>query len=409
MENQKKRPLTLAGTIVNIIFGALDVILMIVACLYVSDLYYQVSYYLDITPFIITYVIEIAFATTIIILASLLCAKCKRSVREYNKCSGLVITLFVFNCLAVLSSLINIIGNGNYIAILTMLVYGMCGAFVLVDLCLNKKALKTLANEGQPAEVASVVQPVAQPVKPAPVVKEKQSETIKRPLTLAGTIVNIVIGALDIILMIWMSVAFSELSGWYGSSGYEYYVDMTPYIVSCVIEIGFAIAIIIMASLLCARYKKSIREYDKSSGLIITLFVFNCLAVLGSLVNICIGNFIAIVTMLTYAMCGAFILVDFCRNKKALKKLGAEVAEVQTQQAPVVSVVTDAPVAPTPVAKTQPTKVETPVQPVASASVVPQSKLFQTLKELKEMKELGIIDEDEYKKLKAKAVDKAEF
>lgn len=164
MGNEKKRPLTLSGAIVNIIFGALDIIAMIISCIYISDLYYTVSYYLDTTPFIIAYAIEMAFAATIVILASLLCSKCKKSVQDYNKCSGLVITLFVFNCLAVVASLINLIG-GNYFAIVTMLVYAMCGTFELVDLCRNKKALKNGDVAMQPMQAqATYVQPVAQPV-----------------------------------------------------------------------------------------------------------------------------------------------------------------------------------------------------------------------------------------------------
>ena len=90
---KKKRPLTLAGCIVNIVFAAIDIIAMIIMASTISNLGYMYGVY-DTTFLVIPCIIEIIFALTILILSSILTAKHSKPVAEYKKYSGLIITLF---------------------------------------------------------------------------------------------------------------------------------------------------------------------------------------------------------------------------------------------------------------------------------------------------------------------------
>jgi len=114
--------------------------------------------------------------------------------------------------------------------------------------------------------------------------------------------------------------------------------------------------------------------------------------------------------MLVYAMCGTFVLVDLCRNKKDLKALNA-------QQPSAVEAAPETPVVPVAPQIVEDSAVQAIVAPVEEKAEVLNiqtfkievSKLHQNFRELKNIKDEGLITEDEYKKLKAKLIEKAEF
>lgn len=223
-------------------------------------------------------------------------------------------------------------------------------------------------------------------------------EMKRRPFTLSGGIVNIVFGALDIlatILVLFIMIEYNSQT----PLDPTYLIVLT---VTCIIEFIFAIVIIILSSILVSKNHLTVSKFDKYTGLIITLFVFDCIAVVGSLINAISGNYFSIVVMIIYAMCGIFIMLDLCANKKELKQsLNVENNEVVKVEKPV---------------ETEKEKQKNKSQNTTSTSASTKntinssaSKLYQTLLELKEMKEADIITEEEYKKLKEKLIDKYEF
>lgn len=218
-------------------------------------------------------------------------------------------------------------------------------------------------------------------------------EKKRRPFTLTGGIVNIVFASLDIIATLIIFISMMELE--YSSPVGLDSTYLIVYTVTCFLEFVFAIVIIILTSILLAKCSLPVERFNKYTGLIITLFVFDCIAVIGSLINAINGNYFAIVVLLVYAMCAIFIMLDLCANKKELKNPATEENKEVVKVEKMEKKVEDN-------KKTQ----AVPAQNNGNTSV---SKLYQTLSEIKEMKENEIITEDEYKKLKAKLIDKYEF
>ncbi len=216
-------------------------------------------------------------------------------------------------------------------------------------------------------------------------------EKKRRPFTLSGGIVNIVFASLDILATLIVLFAMIEYSSQVGLDT----TYLTVLTVTCVFEFVFAIVIIILSSILLAKCSFPVERFNKYTGLIITLFVFDCIAVIGSLINAINGNYFSIIILLVYAMCAIFIMLDLCANKKELKNSVTEENKEVVKVEKVEKKVEDN-------KKTQ----AVPAQNKGNSSV---SKLYQTLSELKEMREAEIITEEEYKKLKAKLIEKFEF
>ena len=198
-------------------------------------------------------------------------------------------------------------------------------------------------------------------------------EEKNRPLTLIATIVSIVF---SIVAIGFYGFYLYLFTGWLGFT-----------IVSAIflMDILFVTTILVLSAVLIGKWNASVEAYNKKIGVSVTLIVFMCFVVLLDIIDVCIGNYYSIVTALTYAMCGVFIMIDVCRNKKAAKVF---------QQS----------------AKTEDTKIseETSVQGGIKADAEIEH-LRKQLAEAKAMKEQGIISEEEYEKLKAKVLDKAEL
>lgn len=216
-------------------------------------------------------------------------------------------------------------------------------------------------------------------------------EKKRRPFTLTGGIVNVVFASLDILATLIVLFAMIEYNSQVGLDT----TYLTVLTVTCIFEFVFATVIIILSSILLAKSSLPIDRFNKYSGLIITLFVFDCIAVIGSLFNAISGNYFSIIVLLVYVMCAIFIMIDLCANKKALKNPVSEQNKEVAKMEKVEEKAED-------VKKTQ-------ANPVQNKTGGTMSKLYQTLSELKEMKEAEIITDEEYKKLKAKLIDKYEF
>lgn len=224
----------------------------------------------------------------------------------------------------------------------------------------------------------------------------------KRPFTLTAGIVNIVFAVIDLIFMVLVCTIVSQQAEYIGAS-------YTAIIIMAVIEILFAGTIIILSSILLNKWAYSVEKFDKVTGLVIALFVFDCLAVISSLINIFGGNYVSILTLCIYAMCATFLMIDLCLNKRDLNRLNAQTPSQKSVPEPDRS--SQNVVAPQERQKTVQPKVQ--VQPVQNQGVkttsLASSELYQNLSDLKEMKDEKIITEEEYQKLKSKLIDKFEF
>lgn len=221
-------------------------------------------------------------------------------------------------------------------------------------------------------------------------------EIKRRPFTLSGGIVNIIFGALDILATILIIFMIAE----YSSQTTLDTTYLAVFMSTCAFEFVFAIVIIILSSVMLAKSSLPVDQFNRYTGLIITLFVFDCIAVVGSLINSINGNYFSIVTLIIYAMCATFIMVDLCLNKKELKKNVSSTEKESTSVEKVVEKKEEK----ENLSSEKKTIVEKNNKEYSSTS-----KLYQILVELKEMKDNEIITADEYKKLKEKLTDKYEF
>ena len=200
--------------------------------------------------------------------------------------------------------------------------------------------------------------------------KEKK-ERKSRPFTLSASIVSTIVGAAVFGIMLYIIIALAQ----YGAVGY------TPFIVwvnliSSLGVLGLGIPTIWLANSSAEKYKKAI-------GLFITAFVFSCLQVVLSLIYICVAGVntidgaISLIAMLGCAVSGTFYILDIARKNKAQQQTKV-VTQQEVQQA------------------------ETP-KPAAEKSLV------QSLQEIKEMKEMGLINDEDYEKLKSNILSNYKF
>lgn len=212
-----------------------------------------------------------------------------------------------------------------------------------------------------------------------------------RPFTLTAGIVNIVFATVDIIGMIFALTYLSYLMR--NDSGFS------TVIAASVFGIAFCVTIIVLSIILLTKSSLPVEKFDKFSGLIIALFVFNCLAIVSSLINIILGQYFSILLLFVYGMSATFLMIDLCLNKKEKSESGQlyEKISIKPQTQHNIS------------AKTQQIVNEKVGEKLVEKYSYPISKLHQTLKELKVMKDTEIISEEDYKKLKNKIIEKFEF
>lgn len=219
----------------------------------------------------------------------------------------------------------------------------------------------------------------------------------KRPLTKAGSIVDIVIASITVVVSFYtiimlasvMSVASSmtELAAMLTEllsttiTAETARLMFTVMILAYVAEILFDVVIIILGAFTCARSNWTVENYANKKGVQISLVVFNFIMVLFGFIS-CISNAMSIIPLLVYVMCAVFVLVDLCRNQKDFK----------TYSDPNY-------VEPTP---TQPQPWRHQPEPKEPNL----NEVYKTLSDLKTLLDNQVITQQEYDEMKRKIIDK---
>ncbi len=188
-------------------------------------------------------------------------------------------------------------------------------------------------------------------------------EKISRPFTLGACIVQIVLAGSELLYLLdiitEMLETLTEISG---------ITPTTIYYGIIILVTLLNIAIIILASQTIKRYKNPHQTYPRD--LVITLFVINCILILGALTTVG-NNYLSIISAIAYGLCGTFLMIDLVKNKQALNDMP------QDQNA------TDNDPEPKPLA--------------------------QKLQKLNAMKSAGLINDEDFEKLKAKLIEQADI
>ena len=350
------RPFTLSAGITSLVIGAALFVVMIWG---ISELAsYGFGGYI---PFIIW--LNMASSAVVLTFGIITTCLARTRAEKYKRLRGLFLTAFITNSLQALISLIYVCVGGvgsvaGVINLIAILGCAMAATFFMLDYARKDRAQQQTKVVRQ--------QEVQQAETPKPATEKKS-----RPFTLSASIVSTIVGAAVFGIMLYIIIALAQ----YGAVGY------TPFIVwvnliSSLGVLGLGIPTIWLANSSAEKYKKAI-------GLFITAFVFSCLQVVLSLIYICVAGVstivgaISLIAMLGCAVSGTFYMLDIARKNKAQKQTKV-VRQQEVQQA------------------------ETP-KPAAEKSLV------QSLQEIKEMKEAGLINDEDYEKLKSNILSNYKF
>ena len=202
----------------------------------------------------------------------------------------------------------------------------------------------------------------------------------KQGFTKAAGIINIIYASFELIIVLIGLLFSNKVLSSLGVMSGDQMVDsmvkdvLTVIFIFCAI---FDILIIVLASIMLKRTSKPVNEYKM--GIPITLFVFNCVVALSSLIN---GMFWGTAI---YAMCAVFIMIDVVKMKKLRDK--SEIQEMSSTEVNSYSNYNDM-------------KPQSYSQPPYAQQNAESNDLIKKIKKLDDMKATGVINEEEYAKMK---------
>ncbi len=154
---KKKRPLSLSGAIINLVFAILHLVYTVLILLLIKDIFLGGIFSSNITlnsslrvmatpnaglyAFVeIVFMVQMLIDLAIIALSIVLISLSFKPVAVYKGGSVLIVILFIANIVSAISNMIFV----NFISILFALVNIMCAVFIMVDLCRNNIEYKKL-------------------------------------------------------------------------------------------------------------------------------------------------------------------------------------------------------------------------------------------------------------------------
>lgn len=195
---------------------------------------------------------------------------------------------------------------------------------------------------------------------------------MKRPLTLTSAILGTVFQGILALESVILFIAMMDLVA--GATG------AGTLAIVMIITIAIAVLGLIFNILSIPAWNKAPEVFRKKRGVIITAIVFNLLIVVLSLIGYAgegtTVNFLSILMLLCLIASSIMFIVDLATEKKRVAELEAQNATEETTE----------------------TAQDSPVQ--ASTATALEEKLVK----LSQMKEQGIIDEQEYNELKKKYI-----
>ena len=200
---------------------------------------------------------------------------------------------------------------------------------------------------------------------------------MKRSLTKAGSIINIILSVISTFFYGYASFAMYivvAIAHDIDSQAQETSQLIAMFIVMMAIAV-LSIVTIVLSAIAIKKSKLSIHEFNRRKGSVVALFI--CTMILAGLhVYYIIGSelaFFSIINTIMFSITSLFVLIDLCKNKKALKNAPVEEIMDQPAKQPV---------------EAQPTQVK------------PEENIEDRLIKINNLKAQGLITEDEYNKLK---------
>ena len=200
---------------------------------------------------------------------------------------------------------------------------------------------------------------------------------MKRSLLKAGSILNIIFSVVSVFFYGYASFAMYivlAIAHDLDSQATETIEILIMFIIIIAIAI-LSLITIVLSAIALKRSKLGVQEFNKNKGVVVFLNVItfilvglHCYYIFGSELA-----FFSIINVSIFSLTSIFVLVDLCKNKKALKNAPVEEIMAQPAEQPV---------------EAQPTQVK------------PEENIEDRLIKLNNLKAQGLITEDEYNKLK---------
>ena len=200
---------------------------------------------------------------------------------------------------------------------------------------------------------------------------------MKRSLLKAGSILNIIFSVISVCFYGYASFAIYivfAIAHDLDSQATETLEILIMFIIIIAIAI-LSLITIVLSAIALKKSKLGVQEFNKNKGVVVFLNVvtfilvgLHCYYIFGSEFA-----FFSIINVSIFSLTSIFVLVDLCKNKKALKNAPVEEIMAQPAEQPVAA---------------QPTQVK------------PEENIEDRLIKLNNLKAQGLITEDEYNKLK---------
>ena len=204
---------------------------------------------------------------------------------------------------------------------------------------------------------------------------------MKRSLIKAGSIINIIFSVISTFFYGYFTfavyIALALVDSFDGTAD-EITDVRAMFIISIAIFI-LSITVIVLSAIALKKSKLNVRTFHKNKGAVVALLVCTILLALLNIYYIGLSEIalLLIINMIVYVLTSIFVLVDLCKNKKALKNAPVEEIMTQTAEQPAEQAVS-----------TKPTQVR------------PVENIEDRLIKLNSLREQGLITNEEYEKLK---------
>ena len=215
-------------------------------------------------------------------------------------------------------------------------------------------------------------------------------EKIRRPNTLSACILLLVIAAYVLISNAYGLSLLNVLS--------MYASLLTMVYVELIALMAASIAVIILSSILISKHRKP--TYPRSMA--ITLIVLSFALAVYYFIALCVdGNFVRLLPIVVFVIGAIFLIID-CRKFRKSTEQTAQVS--QPTQTPVMQDYIAQ--TSTPANNVQPSVAQYETAPVEKKQT---HSLAQKLQKLNAMKSAGLINDEDFEKLKAKLIDQADI
>lgn len=147
------------------------------------------------------------------------------------------------------------------------------------------------------------------------------NNSTKKPFLLAGLVINIVAFSIYIIdCLIGIFALATALSEYANDPTFQ--TAAVIVLLSFILILAFSITGVVFSSVCIPRYKLEPEKFAKKKGMILTVFIFDIIVVVLSIIGFCTGSFsiLGLFIVLALIVGAVFIMMDYSKNRKFIEQ-----------------------------------------------------------------------------------------